>query len=357
VGCPALSGVGAMSNSCKASTVGNPIKELDMNGMRRIYERGSPRGFLGITLLSIFMLCSMIENAAAQTPVTYSFTTGDALTINEGCPACLFAGQSVSGTFVYDHNVPAVGTTDNGETIYVPIIDLAGSIAEHSFSDPQVGIFVGNDTFFGFLDVLFIFTEPIGSTLPPSFFNLIGFDIDGFTLVNVSLIWVEVLLGATDFLSDQNLPGVLPSFQGRLALAFTPTNNPGQLFFVLFDGLIVSPVLPVDIDIKPGKFRDRPNRLDPNDKSIKVAILGTNDFDVLQVDQTTIRFGPDEAPLDPAQCKVKDFNEDGLSDLSCKFKMSDTGIACGDTEATLIGKTFGGESISGTDSIETVGCT
>ncbi len=65
----------------------------------------------------------------------------------------------------------------------------------------------------------------------------------------------------------------------------------------------------VSIDIKPGKFRDRPNRLDPNsiDKSIKVAILGTMDFDALQVDQTTIRFGPLGAALDPAKCKVKDF--------------------------------------------------
>ena len=113
------------------------------------------------------------------------------------------------------------------------------------------------------------------------------------------------------------------------------------------------------IDIRPSKDPDRPNRLDPNsiDKKIKVAILSTNDFDALQVDQTTIGFGPLEAPPDPAKCKVKDFNEDGLSDLSCKFKISETGIACGDTEATLIGETFGGESISGTDSIETVGCT
>ena len=74
----------------------------------------------------------------------------------------------------------------------------------------------------------------------------------------------------------------------------------------------------------------------------------------LQVDQTTIRFGPGGAA--PAKCKVKDPNEDGLPDLNCKFKISETGIACGDTEATLSGETFGGDAIIGTESVKTVKC-
>ena len=47
-----------------------------------------------------------------------------------------------------------------------------------------------------------------------------------------------------DFLSNQNLPSVLPSFQGRLALDFAPTGDPdpqSNRSFVFFDGLIYRP--------------------------------------------------------------------------------------------------------------------
>ena len=41
---------------------------------------------------------------------------------------------------------------------------------------------------------------------------------------------------------SDNLPGALPGFQGRLALDFTPTLNPGTLSILFFDGLTVSQV-------------------------------------------------------------------------------------------------------------------
>ena len=46
---------------------------------------------------------------------------------------------------------------------------------------------------------------------------------------------------------------------------------------------------------------------------------------------------------------------DGDLDLVVHFRTQDTGIACGDTEVTLTGETFGG-SIEGRDSIVTTGC-
>ena len=49
-------------------------------------------------------------------------------------------------------------------------------------------------------------------------------------------------------------------------------------------------------------------------------------------------------------------NDDGFDDMVFHFKVSDTGITCGDTEAILTGKTFGGDSITGTDAVKTVGC-
>lgn len=53
---------------------------------------------------------------------------------------------------------------------------------------------------------------------------------------------------------------------------------------------------------------------------------------------------------------VKDVDGDGDLGLVVHFKRTETGIACGDTAATLTGETLGGQAFSGTDAIETVGC-
>ena len=49
------------------------------------------------------------------------------------------------------------------------------------------------------------------------------------------------------------------------------------------------------------------------------------------------------------------FDKDGDNDLVIHFRTQETGIACGDTEATLTGETFTGEMILGSDMILTVG--
>ena len=47
---------------------------------------------------------------------------------------------------------------------------------------------------------------------------------------------------------------------------------------------------------------------------------------------------------------------DGDVDLRLVFRIRETGIECGDTEASLFGETFAGQSFMGTDSIETTSC-
>lgn len=115
----------------------------------------------------------------------------------------------------------------------------------------------------------------------------------------------------------------------------------------------------VDIDIKPG---NPSNDINPRSRGkIRVAILTTDtasgevlDFDALQVDPATVRFGPDEAKA--VRYRVADVDHDGDADLLLFFKTRKTGIACGDTEATLTGTTNAGLAIIGTDTIGTVGC-
>ena len=127
-------------------------------------------------------------------------------------------------------------------------------------------------------------------------------------------------------------------------------------------GLVVAApaVTQVVIDIKPG---GEPNAINPGSQGVvPVAILTTAiadgdaaDFDASQVDPDSVAFGPAGArPVLPA--KVADVDADGDLDLLLHFATAETGIACGDVEARLVGETYGGQSIEGGDSLITRGC-
>ena len=109
----------------------------------------------------------------------------------------------------------------------------------------------------------------------------------------------------------------------------------------------------VQIDIKPGSDTNSINL--KSNGVIPVAILGSIDLDATQVDFSSVRFGPGEA--NPAHDgHVEDINGDGYMDTVFHFRTKESGIACGDTEATITGETFGGASITGADAVSTVGC-
>jgi hypothetical protein len=107
----------------------------------------------------------------------------------------------------------------------------------------------------------------------------------------------------------------------------------------------------VAIDVKPGRF---PNKINPRHGVVRVAILGTATFDVSTVDAATVRFGAKSAA--PLRSAIKDVNADGMPDLVLAFRTAETGIQCGDTAASLSGLTNSGQTLKGTDSIQTVGC-
>ncbi len=110
----------------------------------------------------------------------------------------------------------------------------------------------------------------------------------------------------------------------------------------------------VDIDIHPGSD---PNSINPGSNGvIAVAILGSETFDATTVDPFTVEFGPNGATEAHVKGHYEDVDEDGFLDLVLHFRTQETGIACGDTEATLTGELLDGTPIEGTDDIETVGC-
>jgi hypothetical protein len=122
------------------------------------------------------------------------------------------------------------------------------------------------------------------------------------------------------------------------------------------------PFLPVDIDVKPRSDRNRVNPLGRG--FIPVAILGSDSFDVAQVDVTTLAFGPDGAEpafdlTSPGSCRPsrRDVNDDGYTDLVSSYRIEETGIALGSTEACLTGSTLDGALFRGCDEITTApGC-
>ncbi len=171
-------------------------------------------------------------------------------------------------------------------------------------------------------------------------------------------IATEVGGNSADVFVPDGFPYVEPNGLLRMIAAFSipsdsfPTNTNTAVPMITVE--VEMPVVQaVTIDIKPGSD---PNGVNPRSKGvIPVAVLGSVDFDATQVDFSTVVFGP--GPASPVHNgHVENVNGDGFDDMVFHFKVSDTGIACGDPNATLTGETFGGDSITGTDAVKTAGC-
>lgn len=133
------------------------------------------------------------------------------------------------------------------------------------------------------------------------------------------------------------------------------------------------PSVTVDIDIQSGYAG---NALHPHhdgslgpsgiaslpDDVVSVSVLGSLisagdpiDFDTDDIDAATLAFGPGAGATDPGTPPQYNQNVDGdgIDDATFGFLMSDSGISCGETSATLSGETTGGQEFQGSDSIVT----
>lgn len=134
-------------------------------------------------------------------------------------------------------------------------------------------------------------------------------------------------------------------------LAFVETATSDSYGMFLDAVSLVSVGTCVDIDIIPGKF---PNVIKPNTtRSVPVAILGSETFDVTQVDTWSLIF----AGLYPRMrgdvpfCIRTDVNADGFTDLTCYFAFNRNTFSPDNGTATLTGRLLDGTPFSGSDSI------
>jgi len=140
---------------------------------------------------------------------------------------------------------------------------------------------------------------------------------------------------------------------------YSDPGNPGGLIYKAV--IEYECAVQVTIDIKPGSF---PNCFNSNGHGvIPVAILGSDTFDVTQIDVSTLGFGGLDVRVKGngnPQCSFEDVSgdftspegaPDGYLDLVCQFVDDASAWTPDDGTATLTGELLDGTPIEGSDSI------
>lgn len=148
------------------------------------------------------------------------------------------------------------------------------------------------------------------------------------------------------YISDQDVH--------TITIRVTSSPPDSQHYFDYFNFYMMA--FEVDIDIKPGSD---PNSINLNSQgTVPVAILGTDIFDVTNIDPGTVTLAGASIAMRGKSNKLlastDDVNGDGYTDLIIHIETEDLGLDEGSTEAVLQGETYNGITVIGSDSINLV---
>lgn len=264
-----------------------------------------------------------------------------------------FVEGSMNGVFTYDPaNASPLGPRGTSEAYVGPSQNWTANLVTG-------GITIGT------------FTGDVGETIvrdgdavagnPPDLVNVnmcggpwcVGvtrFTAGNWEATNSSIVWI-----GDGFQDGFTPPPILPPPGATAPLAlFTVFNaQTGENSSILAREVQIREMAQeVDIDIKPGSD---PNCFNINGHGvIPVAILGSGELNVADVDQSTLSFGGLSVRIRGnkfPQCNVDDVDGDGLQDLVCHFQDDSSAWVEGGDQAALEGALFDGTRIAGTDSI------
>ncbi len=246
------------------------------------------------------------------------------------------------GSFETDAGMGITVDTSTGNLFAVTIGGTSGALVVYATETTTSGAFV-NQINLSDAGVQFSGTSFLGLGYRDSTGNLLVAELSGARLVEVSP--TGELVGTLDLRAVADL-------RDPTGVAVDPVND--HIFVADQVGLkiyVLAPPQVVEIDIKPGEGGS--NAINPNSRGvIPVALLGTDQFDVGAVENSSLSFGPGAAS--PRRLTVTDVNGDSHLDLLAHFATPETGITSGDDEACLNGENHAGEPIVGCDAIRTV---
>ncbi len=120
---------------------------------------------------------------------------------------------------------------------------------------------------------------------------------------------------------------------------------------------LLSDVTTVKLLIKPHhKHGSMAINLKSPHGKVKVAVLGSDTFNVETIDPGSLTFGAAGTEGSLVGCKkhLKDVNKDGKPDLVCRFNLAYTGLTTGSTTAVLNGKTKDNLGIEGSATVKVI---
>jgi hypothetical protein len=120
------------------------------------------------------------------------------------------------------------------------------------------------------------------------------------------------------------------------------------------DGAAEAPRSDVAIDIEP---RSAHNVLPSAGRgNVRVAVLGSERFDVGAIDPASLRFGPGEVPPRRRGTRSRDVDGDGRQDLVALYPLRRAALPAGAERACLAWESFDGVAYEGCDAVRMPPC-